>query len=110
MNFGLKTYLAEATKQYNVVLVKKKLFLNEHKDGNSHSWSITRANAIVTLWENDVMIGLKMDRGRLKWITVCDKEGRIRHSDAVASSLSEAIFTPTEYDELLKIGALKGLA
>ncbi len=110
MNFGLKTYLAEEARRYNVVLVKKKIFLNEFDGGNKYEWSTTSNNAVVTFWPGDVMIGLKQEGGHLKWTTVVDKDGRIRGSHAVSGSKSEADFKPSEYDELLKLGALKGMA
>jgi hypothetical protein len=106
MNFGLKTYLAEETKRYNIVLVKKKLHLNERDGGNKHEWSLLPSNAIATLWPGDVLVGFSSKGGHFKWATVLKESGEARYSDAG----STADFKPSEYEELLKVKALKGLA
>lgn len=104
MNFGLKTYLAEETKRFNIVLVKKKLHLND--GGNKQEWSLTPSNAIATLWPGDVLVGFRTGNGHYKWGSVIKENGEARYSDAG----STADFKPSEYEEFLKIKALKGLA
>jgi hypothetical protein len=109
MNFGLKTYLTEETKRFNVVQVKKKLFLNPlPKD--KYEWSTsTRAFVTpeVTLWPGWVMLGFNVEHGTFRWQTVVDEHGSIRFKNGATDGIE---FKPSEYDELMKLKALKGLA
>lgn len=108
MNFGLKTYLAEETKRYDVVLVKKKIYLKERTTGKGESTEWTLQNSgfgqpLDTLFADQVLVGMRVERGRLRYIHRVSRKTGDHKQDYVD-------FNPSEFDELVKLGALKGLA
>jgi hypothetical protein len=107
MNFGLKNYLAEESKRYDVVMIKKKLYLKETNSGKDTEWTLQNSGfgaPLMTLFPDQILVGMRVERGSLRYIQrISRKTGEVAKQEYID-------FRPSEFDELVKLGALKGLA